>query len=284
MKVMAAAQGAHRAHRGSPFDTDAIYRGTWRLPQAAKTISTRAGGWADPGERVALKYVAVEARCRPILDMGIGTGRTTELLRAISRDYIGIDDRPELVEVCRARHPDAQVCLMDLRDLSRFDDNQFALVLFSFNGIDAVNLADRRRLLREVDRVLQPNGLFVFSAHNREAAAYDELAGIDVDTGATSAQLGRTSWQRLLLLPDSVREYVRRNVLNQLDDDRPILHRTAPHLDTFDMYATLAEQKRQLSEAGLQTELVLDNIAGRPVAEDTDTTPFGWMHFVARKV
>jgi hypothetical protein len=45
-----------------------------------------------------------------------------------------------------------------------------------------------------------------------------------------------------------------------------------------------AQQKQQLREAGLQTELVLDNIAGRPVAEGANTTAFSWMHYIARKL
>lgn len=103
------------------LDADAIHRDPWKLAAAAK-IRARAGGWADLGERVALKYVAVEARSRPILDIGVGAGRTTGLLRAISRDYIGIDDTPEMVDICRARHPEAQISLMDARNLGRFDD------------------------------------------------------------------------------------------------------------------------------------------------------------------
>ena len=56
-----------------------------------------------------MKYVAIEARCRPILDIGVGAGRTTQLLRAISRDYVGIDDSPAMVEMCRAAHPEAHI-------------------------------------------------------------------------------------------------------------------------------------------------------------------------------
>jgi len=46
----------------------------------------------------------------------------------------------------------------------------------------------------------------------------------------------------------------------------------------------LVEQKLQLRDAGLQVELVLDNLAGRPVAEEAQTTAFTWLHYVARKL
>ena len=46
----------------------------------------------------------------------------------------------------------------DARNLSRFGDGKFALVLFSFNGIDGVGRADRYRILREFHRVVRPGG------------------------------------------------------------------------------------------------------------------------------
>ena len=145
------------------FDLDGINRRTWQSPATIRAYE-RLEGWTDPGEKAAVEYVAPEVRSRPILDIGVGAGRTTALLQTISQQYTGIDYTQEMVEVCRARHPGARILHMDARDLSSFADEQFALVVFSFNGIDAVNLDDRRKILREVHRVLQPGGLFIVSA------------------------------------------------------------------------------------------------------------------------
>ena len=67
-------------------------------------------GWGDPGEVVALLLAADRARGRPVLDLGVGGGRTTALLRLVSSEYMGIDYTPELVDLCRdaapgRRHP-----------------------------------------------------------------------------------------------------------------------------------------------------------------------------------
>jgi SAM-dependent methyltransferase len=146
-----------------------------------------------------------------------------------------------------------------------------------------VNLADRRRILQEVNRVLQPNGLFVFSAHNRDAARHGQLPQLESRLGTAALLRGRRSWQRVGSLLRSVREYLAQPNAHQ-SDDQAIMRRVAEHFATMGMYTTLTEQKRHLREAGLQTEVVLDNLAGRPVAQDADTAAFDWFHYVARKV
>jgi hypothetical protein len=42
-------------------------------------------------ERVVLRRVAPDVRGGPILDLGVGAGRTTPYLRSLSDDYLGID-------------------------------------------------------------------------------------------------------------------------------------------------------------------------------------------------
>src|SRR5437763_5901671 len=147
-------------------DLDSVNRPTWARPATVR-IYERMCGWTDPGEQAAVEHVAQEMGGRPVLDIGVGGGRTTELLLPISRDYIGVDYTPEMVQACRARHPGVRIEQMDARDLHAFTDGQFALVVFSFNGIDAVDMADRVQVLREVRRVLQPGGIFLFSTHNQ---------------------------------------------------------------------------------------------------------------------
>lgn len=102
-----------------------------------------------------------------VLDLGVGAGRTVEPLRARAGRYVGVDYAPNMIESCRARFPDAEFHVADASDLSRFDDESFDAVVFSFNGIDCLYPDEvRLRCLDECRRVLRPGGAFVLSVHN----------------------------------------------------------------------------------------------------------------------
>ncbi|MDQ1322424.1 MAG: hypothetical protein QG655_3671 [Actinomycetota bacterium] len=46
-------------------------------------------GWNEKGEMRVLMSIATEVRGKPVLDVGVGTGRTTSLLRLLTDDYVG---------------------------------------------------------------------------------------------------------------------------------------------------------------------------------------------------
>ena len=72
-----------------------------------------------------------------------------------------------MIERCRRRYPAVNFEVLDARDLSSFSAARFDFVLFSNNGIDAVDHQGRLDALKEVRRVPSDAGLFVFSSHNR---------------------------------------------------------------------------------------------------------------------
>lgn len=121
-----------------------------------------------PAETLVLgEYVAHGAR---VLDLGVGTGRTTELLSELAGDYLGIDIAPNMVQRARDLHPEVRFEVGDATHLEGIDDAAFDVVVFSFNGIDyIVDRAGRDRALDEVRRVLRPGGTFVFSSHDPRA-------------------------------------------------------------------------------------------------------------------
>lgn len=105
-----------------------------------------------------------------MLDMGVGGGRTTQHFSKVVAEYIGIDYSPEMIAACQKRFSKfskpilLEVC--DARDMSRFPDNSFDFILFSFNGIDYISHSDRLQVLQEISRVGKPGGYFCFSTHN----------------------------------------------------------------------------------------------------------------------
>jgi SAM-dependent methyltransferase len=102
-----------------------------------------------------------------VLDLGVGTGRTTSYLAAVARRYVGVDCALSMLEEARRLHPDVDFILGDAADLSLFISASFDAVVFAFNGIDYLYPEDARLgCLAEVRRVLRPGGVFVFSTHN----------------------------------------------------------------------------------------------------------------------
>ncbi len=266
-----------------PNDLDTVNRGTWKLPSTVR-VYEKLEGWIDPGEEAAVQYALAEAYGRPILDIGVGAGRTTDLLRTISRDYVGIDYTREMVDACRAKHPNARIEHMDARDLHAFRDNQFALVMFSFNGIDAVGVEDRLTVLREVHRVLQPGGLFILSAHNRNGPGHGEHPGLHLAFSWNPIKLAWRALKLVFSLPYAWSNARRLRALNETHEDWSIMNCGAHDFGIVVVYTTLAEQKRQLREAGFDVELVLDNVAGETVHDSTDTRQMWWFNYVARKL
>jgi SAM-dependent methyltransferase len=264
-------------------DIDSINRQAWKSRDAQNQFAPLAR-WTDPGEREATAWVAHEARGKPILDLGVGGGRTTAILREISTDYVGIDYTPEMVELCRSNHPDAHIEHGDARDLSAFADGSKFLIVFSFNGIDAVDYDDRMRILREAYRVLQPGGLFVVSVHNREGPGHGETLGLGMlHLAAHPLKLGWRVLKFARFASSSFLNHRRYRLLNREFDGYSIKNAAAHNFGIVIVYTTFEEQKRQLASVGFETEIVFDNYEGRPVDETTEKKGIFWFHFVARK-
>lgn len=102
-----------------------------------------------------------------ILDIGVGAGRTTPFLAAQASRYVGIDYVKAMVTTCIARYPQYSFFCTDATHLEEFEDASFNVVVFSFNGIDAIpTLEGRLRCLSAIYRVLTSDGIFIFSSHN----------------------------------------------------------------------------------------------------------------------
>ncbi len=144
---------------------------TMRLEEAVRHYISKT--YVDRGEKALYNHIANEAAGKPILDIGVGGGRTVPHLTAISADYTAIDYSPEMVAAFAARFPGLRVLQADAVDLSAFDDASMFLVVFSCCGIDMVGPAGRRKILHEVRRVLAPGGAFIFSTHNLESQPRD---------------------------------------------------------------------------------------------------------------
>src|SRR5689334_22314291 len=110
----------------SPDVQDRLNRRVYHSPGVERSYShaqllTRAEAMA------LLKYQAAFAG-RDVLDIGVGTGRTTAYIAPLARRYQGIDYSPVMIEYFRSALPQFAAELVDMRDLSGFEPDSFDLV------------------------------------------------------------------------------------------------------------------------------------------------------------
>jgi ubiquinone/menaquinone biosynthesis C-methylase UbiE len=223
-------------------------------------------------EAAILKKITPVIKDKKLLDIGIGAGRTTKFLLEISRDYTGIDYTARSAELAQKKFPSANILCCDARDLRRFEDATFDFVLFSFNAIDYMIHDDRMKVLREIRRVLKPGGLFMFSTHNRDYKYFDKLPWQE---GRYDLNHLKSCLYTLVHLPKHYR--MKKHEIRT--DHYAIINDTAHGFSLLAYYISLAEQVKQLAEAGFVSVEAYD-MEGNPTDYDSN---FPWTYYLAHR-
>lgn len=264
---------------------DQINRASWSRPTSADWLA-RGQGFTHEGERHAYFAIVDEVRNEPILDLGVGPGRTIPYLRALTPRYVAIDYLPQMVELARRRYPGTDIREGDARDLSCFDDDSFALVAFSFMGIDAVDHEGRQRVLREVRRVLKPGGIFWFSTLNKEGPAPRErpwrphLPSRHLGVGQYALELYRA----VRNVPRELANYHRIRHLSIDGDGWSVAPLSAHEFGLVVHYTTLEHQLAELAAAGFERNpTVYGNADGHVIAAGESLREEDSFNILARK-
>lgn len=264
-------------------ELDRINRSTWNSHDAIREF-TLDKTFTDPGEKAAFNWIAPRCTGLPLLDIGIGAGRTIGMMKAISADYTGIDYTQKLLDIARGRFPGTDLRHMDARDMSELPSDHYGLVMFSWNGIDAVDYPGRLQILKEMLRVAKPGGYVLFSSHNRDGPGYGEnLWRLMPRFTFNPLKLGWRMLRTLKRLPAASFNYIRHTGLNRDYEGYSISAAAAHNFGLVIVYTTLREQLRQLAEVGFQTDAVFGSCEGDRLADGAQTSNAWWLHFVAHK-
>ena len=259
---------------------DSLIRGYYDSPAVAESYASHTS--LHPAEEAILRRLGAELSGASLLDVGIGPGRTTPYLRAACRHYTGIDYSWNMLRHARARHPEAALLLCDARALG-FAGGSFDAIFFCFNAIGDVGHEDRLRILREIRRALRPAGVFVFSAHNRDAPLPSVLSfprprGITAPGAAAGLRAG---WERLRRYGRGIRNHLRRRRYQRRTAGFAILTDFFYEHDLLTYYISRDAQTRQLETLGF-CEVEAVGVDGAPLASDA-VSHGGYIYYVARR-
>jgi SAM-dependent methyltransferase len=237
---------------------------------------------AEMGRSLESRHGLPLAKAR-LLDLGIGTGRTTGHLAAACESYVGIDYSAEMVRRAKDRFPALDIREMDARDLSAFAAASFDAVVFSFNGLDYVGHRDRLLILAQIRRVLRPGGAFLLSSHNRDSAIAPawSLSNLKLGGGLRGAVTGIAKY--LIGIANAAR-LARRQ---RREAEYALLNDSAAQYSLITYYISPGKQAAQLERAGFLVERAagLDGTLfdwRRPLAPGA--RPDYMIHYLARRV
>jgi len=114
----------------------------------------------------ALPYV----RGKRVLEIGFGDGFGMKHLSGAAREVVGIDIAPDNIPLARAKYPQENLKFIRFDGIHfPFEDASFEAVI-SCQVIEHIPVANLLSWLREIARVLSPEGIFIVSTLNLERA------------------------------------------------------------------------------------------------------------------
>lgn len=266
-----------RPHMKTYF-MDHINRRYYSTPQVVERYASEHS--LRPVESALVSMLASRIENRPVLDLGVGTGRTTGALAAMTRYYVGLDYSEQMLRACRRNHRDCNVLLCDARRLC-FRESSFEMACFFFNAIDDVNAADRLQILREIYRVLEPGGTFVFSGHNldyRWKSAWRFAGFAKEESWRETLQENAGRVFRYFL---GMRNHLRMRKHEEHTPSYSIVNDPCHTYRLLTYYMTREQQVAQLEQMGFDNVQAFDGQGRR--LDESDRCTEGSLHYVARK-
>lgn len=225
-------------------------------------------------ERVIFDNLKNKIFNKKILDIGVGGGRTTKYLLEYSNDYVAIDYSDKMISGLRKKFPNVKAYNCDAGNMTIFKDEEFYFILFSFNGIDYCDDTQRKKILKEIYRVLQYNGYFVFSSHNANKPSFNK--------DAPEIHLELNVFSNLKNIFRFIKEsyYVYKNKKCEVfEEDYSIINDSSHRYRLLTYHLTIEKQINQLINVGFNN-VEAYNLTGNKVELDNESN---WIYYVCQK-
>jgi SAM-dependent methyltransferase len=212
-----------------------------------------------------------------VLELGCGAGRVSGYLVELARSLHGIDVSELMVDHCRQAYPAGKFTVMDLRDLSNFDDESFDCVFAANSVLDVLGDQERREVLREVRRILRPDGVLAMASHNRA-----HIPRLRKPTDIRGARNLVRAFGKLVLMPWRLRNQRRLAPLLRTESDYALVNDDAHDFRLLHYYISNDAQRLQFEQEGFLPIECLDS-QGSSVAEGAQADESAELHYAARR-
>lgn len=253
----------------------------WRSNQQAFSKASAAEWYAVqklwPAEAIVLLKYRDAFFGRRVLDLGVGSGRTTRYFLPFAERYCAIDPSAVMLERLHSDFPDADAQDGDARTIVNFPGESFDFVFASCTLLDAFTHEDRIRTLAAIRARMAPGALFYFSGHNRDGAKVGkgpELPQLNWRNPAAALQdlahhvVSLRNFRRLRHMRVDTREY---GMLNDMGHNWSLVlyHMSAP------------AQLRQITAAGFELVEAFSD-SGDSIDPREPETHSAMLHYVVR--
>lgn len=228
-------------------------------------------------------YESLAQRCeRPLLELGVGTGRVAIPLATLGHQVWGIDSSEEMLARarCKAGADLEQRLHLQRADMRDFElDQQFDLIFAGFGGFHHLLTSDDQlACLERVERHLAPGGLFVCDLRPIDHEPWDAGESVPLyhDWTRVLPGSGETVIKLRAVRADPERMVKRDTSFYDIVSADGTVRRTVHEVDL--RFTTRYEMERLLQRAGLEPDQIYGDYDLSPFDSDSEL-----MITVARK-
>ncbi len=229
-----------------------------------------------PEIQIFIKHKA-EFNAKTVLDIGVGTGRTSKYLAPYCKHYVGIELNRDMLDLFSERLPQIELVQCDMRDFSSINKDTFDFVLGPYSAFDSLNHADRIKMFHDIHAMMRPGGMFCFSTHNLN------WAGVGSTPQLERAKDPVRLLKNYLAHRKCVKNHARMKPLEERHETYAILNDISHEWLALLYYITREQQTRQLAEAGFDVLEVYDR-DGILLEAGTDDSHCSILYYVCRRV